>query len=209
MSTVNEKMTTLASRIRNYSDRTGKLSIDDMAIAVEDVYVFGMVAGRTQGYEQGYENGWADGLANGREEGKASVPFEVHKITVASDLISGANTLLANNEFVKKHYADEGFTIQLISLQTRQNVLATAYAYNSNRQLLMYGSNNATVYGIQISTTATNGYQTKAATSNVSTLTWSGVPAVNADGNVLIRASSGSYELLAGDYLLILSVAEV
>lgn len=207
MSTVNEKMTTLANRIRNYSDRTGKLSIDDMAIAVEDVYVFGMVAGRTQGYEQGYENGWAAGLANGREEGKASVPFEVHKITVASDLTSGNNILFSNNDFIKEHYADDGFYFQLISITEHTTGFALGYAYNGNRAVSKVGTYN--YCGFQANLGGGTSINVKATTGNCTTANWNAVPYVTDSGDVCMNNNTTNGTVQAGDYLLILSVAEV
>ena len=61
---------------------------------------------------------------------------EIHKITVETALNTQTATwLLTANAFVKAHYADPGFMVQLISLQTINQGYGIYYACNSNRQM--------------------------------------------------------------------------
>jgi len=129
--------------------------------------------------------------------------IEVHQITVASDLTSGENTLLSNNEFIQKNYTEPGFSIQLISLAANTTGPAVGYAYHGNRQF----QNNVSGVMIVLSASGTNHY--RAATGNCSTVNYSNVPYVDSDGNVKMQNSSTNGTLKAGDYLIILSVAEV
>lgn len=129
--------------------------------------------------------------------------MEVHKITIASDLTSGANTLLANNAFIKENYNKPGFSIQLISLMENTTGPAVGYAYNGNRQF----QNN--VCGIMIVLSSSNDNNYRATTGNCYTANYSNVPYVGNEGNVKMQNSSTNGTLKAGDYLIILSVAEV
>lgn len=208
---VNQKMTTIADAIRCYTKGTEKMGLDAMASGVEDVYVSGLINGRSQGYDNGYDEGRASGYQDGVIEGKASVLFEVHKITVSSDSPSAAtpNYWLRNSEFVKQHCNDEGFAIQLISLQTFTDGHAVSYGYNGNRQVIDNGGNLIT--GFQLYHTSSGGINIKSESGGCINLSnkYTGIPYAKEDGSVLSIHSSGSSQLRAGDYLLILSVAEV
>ena len=50
---VNEKMTAIANEIRRHTSKTDKLSLDDMASGVNDVYLSGHLAGYQVGYTAG------------------------------------------------------------------------------------------------------------------------------------------------------------
>lgn len=69
--TVNKKMTAIADAIRSRTRETEKLSLDDMASGVNDVYDVGYSAGHTEGYNQGYTEGEDYGMANGVTLGKS------------------------------------------------------------------------------------------------------------------------------------------
>lgn len=57
MATVNEKMTAIADAIRHYVPITEKLTLDDMASGIKEVYEVGEGDGRSLGYEEGTETG--------------------------------------------------------------------------------------------------------------------------------------------------------
>ena len=180
MSTVNEKMTAIANAIRCYVGGE-KMGLDAMASGVHSVYV------------QGHHDGAS--LNN--------VPFEVHKITIANDLTSGENILLANNDFIKNHYTKEGFSIQLISLTANTTGPAVSYAYNGNRHF------HNDVCGVMAVLTASGGNGNRHTTGNCYTVNYGNIPYVDANGNVKQINTTTNGLLRAGDYLIILSVAEV
>lgn len=219
--TVRDVLTDIADTIRNNSDVRGTMKLEDMPNGILAVHRDGEEFGKNIGYNDGftagtgagYETGLNEGLDQGRQEGfiegKASVQ-EVHKITIAEDNAGStavATWWLTNNEFVKNHYADEGFTLQLISLQAHAEGDALCYAYNGNRQMMDLGENN--VCGFRFSRTTTN--TTNVATVNGNCLSggYTGIPYVKTDGTVVSIHRSGNTALKAGDYLLVLSVAEV
>lgn len=197
MSTVNKKMTAIADAIRMYTGGAEPLSLDAMeeGIHISNTYT--------------KEHYLFEGRMLGFEEGKASVQ-EVHKITIAEDNASStavATWWLTNNEFVKKHYTDDGFILQLISLQAHADGDALCYAYNGNRQIMALGENN--VCGFRLSRTTSNTTNVATVNGNCLSSGYTGIPYVKADGSVVSIHRSGNTALKAGDYLLILSVAEV
>ena len=62
MSTVNEKMTAIADRIRSYTGDDDPLTLDEMPVAID--------AGITRAYQAGYQNGDMDGVVKGKEYGR-------------------------------------------------------------------------------------------------------------------------------------------
>ena len=188
---VNEKMTAIAEAIRLYAEHNNPLGLDAMASGVHDVFNAGVREGKSNGYDEGF-------IA-----GKASVPFEVHKITIATDLVSGNNTILSDNEFVKQHCDNENFTIQLISLTPQSGEIAIGYAYHGNRMVV------GSYYGLSMQSNTT-GQITKVTGGRADSGGTHGIPYANKEsGNVIIPNNTASGVLKAGDYLLILSVAEV
>ena len=73
---VNEKMTAIANAIRNYSDLTGKLNLDDMAREIPNVHQYGYDSGKVIGRYEGLEEGFGQGYGRGLEEGLEQMVFE-------------------------------------------------------------------------------------------------------------------------------------
>ena len=73
MATLNEKMTAIADAIRERTDETNKLTLDDMATGISKVYEKGYElgdnVGHTNGYMVGHNQGYAEGYPAGAEEG--------------------------------------------------------------------------------------------------------------------------------------------
>lgn len=148
--------------------------------------------------------------AAGQAAGGGGALMEVHKITIAEDNAGSANVAtwwLKDNDFVKKHYADPGFMLQLISLQAHAEGDCVCYAYNGNRRMMALGE--SLVCGYRISRTATNTSNVGTTTDNCYTGNYQGVPYAKSDGSVVSIHKTGSSALKAGDYLLVLSVVEV
>ena len=68
---VNEKMTAIADAIRDKTGRSDLLTLDNMALGIEDVYVTGRENGHAEGYNIGWDSGYAVGLEGGHEAGVA------------------------------------------------------------------------------------------------------------------------------------------
>ena len=213
-STVNEKLAWIATLIRSNTGITKKLSLDDMADGVDEVYTAGIAKGREVGIsegknigrQEGKEEGILEGKLIGIDEGIESVPFRVHKIIVGNDLTSGTNTILSDNDFIKEHYADEGFILQVISLQNHTEVPAFGYFYSGNRAFFTAGS--YTYYGATLCATSSS-FVARTVTGPCTNPTYSGGAYVEPAGNVMFIANATNATLRAGDYLIILSVAEV
>lgn len=66
---VAEKLTAIADNIRSHTDNADKLTLDDMAKGVTEVYDVGIAQGQDTGYEIGYTNGYIVGEENGYYDG--------------------------------------------------------------------------------------------------------------------------------------------
>ena len=67
---VNEKMTDLANSIRAKTGGTEKLSLEQMAGGVDEVYSIGRLQGYNEGYDIGYDTGHSTGEKRGYNEGR-------------------------------------------------------------------------------------------------------------------------------------------
>ena len=215
-STVNEKLTWIATLIRSNTGITKKLSLDDMAVGVDEVMVAGIARGREDGISTGKNIGGQEGIEEGKfigrleglEEGIESVPFRVHKILLGNDLTSGTNTLLTGNQFIKDHYQDKGFMVQYINLFVKQQgTIQLGYGVCANRGTLPSGDGYIYGYCMHRGTGgAASNYSYKHTYTDDGCY---GVPKVNANGDITVRCESTKNVLTAGEYLIILSVAEV
>ena len=135
--------------------------------------------------------------------------MEVHRITVANDLTSASATfLLTNNQFVADHWDDTGFMIQLVPLNAIASGYGSVYAFNGNREIMNNGSSK--LYGSNLHLNLSGGIGVSTANKNSSGGNYDSVPFVDSTRTgiaTINNTTSGT--LKAGDYLLILSVAEV
>lgn len=118
------------------------------------------------------QNGTVDVTNYATAEVNVSTPTEktvIRTITLESD-ITGTNALvthLSNDDFIKQHYADEGFSVMLTRsapVASETNVLHSIYQGNKNigsnnvsRTGFMYRSISASAIGMVTCTTAING----------------------------------------------------
>ena len=75
---VNEKMTAIADRIRNYTGGTRKLTLDDMPEEIGMVMLSGYNNGFTEGVQSGYTTGYDEGKMQGIDEGYTAVIEEIN-----------------------------------------------------------------------------------------------------------------------------------
>lgn len=145
----------------------------------------------------------------GQGGGGGSNNFHVFPITLSS-AYTGANaehTILSGNEFVKEHYADEGFFVMWIPLGiTTAAPSGTAmWGYHGNRKLAIAGN---TTYGIFIrSTGESNNLAWTIEPGNLSVNNWNVSFKANSSGDVILYRSS-AYTIPAGEYRLVLGLVE-
>ena len=187
MSTVNEKLTAIADAIRMYTGGAEPLTLDAMA---EGIHI---------GNTYTKEHYLFEGRILGFEEGKASVQ-EVHRHTVPSDQTSGTYTFLANNEFIKNNYTKDGLCIQIFYLPPYKDGNGASYAYTGNIAIPSISTGEATKNSFMLNVRDDGTFRVRVDAN---------VPYFDESGNLLMTTSTTNGILKAGDYLIILSVAEV
>lgn len=134
-----------------------------------------------------------------------SYPISVARtVTVAAD-ITGANntyTLLSGDEFIKAHYADEGFSAILIALnQVASDTNVVHFNYHGNRNI---GSTNLARYGFGYRSTNTTTCGMIPMSATINGKGYAQHLRVDSSGNLLQYLASG-YILKAGTYQIILT----
>ena len=136
--------------------------------------------------------------------------LQVHTMVVDQDSTTDsamAQWWLTDNDFVKNHYADPGFSVQIIPLQTYTEGYAISYSYHGNRALMNLGGK--AIHGFQLNRTNTNSTNVQTISGDcVEGTSYLGIPYVKADGSVVSIHKGGNTTLRAGQYLVILAVAE-
>ena len=128
----------------------------------------------------------------------------VRTVTVSAN-VTGANntyTLLSGDEFIKKHYADEGFSATLICLTpvaAGTNVIHWGWQGNRN-----VGASGVARYGVGSRSTNTSTVAYQPFTTKINGTGYSHMMRVNSSGNLLQHLASG-YVLPAGTYQIILT----
>lgn len=131
-------------------------------------------------------------------------------ITLNSDLGAGANknqVILTGHDFVKAHYADDNFFAMLVPLNATTAAAngVAGFVYQGNRALL---TAKTTVYGgFFRSTGETVNPSLMIATAKISGSGYNVSLRANSSGDINLYVAS-AYTVLAGDYLLILGLAE-
>ena len=144
-----------------------------------------------------------------------NVPVPAQKIytfpiTVSSALGAGTNknqVILSGNDFVKAHYADDGFFAIWIPLNATAAAASgvAGMVYQGNRAII---TTKATYYGGFIRSsgeTANPGYMV--ATAKISGNGYNVSLRANSAGNINLYVAA-AYTVPAGDYLLVLGLAE-
>lgn len=128
----------------------------------------------------------------------------VRTVTVPSD-ITGAPTIhpiLTGDEFIKKHYADTGFSATLIAatpVASEANVVH--FSYQGNRNI---GSTNISRTGIGLRSTSTSAIGVAALTTEINGTGYGQHLRVNSSGN-LYQYLHTNYILKAGEYIIVLT----
>lgn len=127
---------------------------------------------------------------------------EIHTITLASD-VKGAKEqiLLSDNDFIKKHYNSEWFSVVMFANSPTAAVGAIPFNYHGNRKI---GASNT---GIGYRYTSASAVGTAALTYNISAEGWGQHMRVNSAGK-LSQYLHTDYILKAGSYTIILICAE-
>lgn len=141
--------------------------------------------------------------------GQGSDNFRVYPITLSSAYTGAAaeHTLLSGNEFVKAHYADEGFFIMWIPLGlTEKAPSGTAmWAYHGNRKMAIANNSPHGVFARSTGESSNVGWMPEP--GNLSVNNWNVSFQANSSGNVIMYRSA-SYTIPAGEYRLVLGLVE-
>lgn len=143
-----------------------------------------------------FPSGFASALQN------MKMVAEVHTVTIASD-VTGAKevTLLSGNEFIKKHYNNEWFSVVLIANSPTASTGVVPFNYHGNRTL-------AGAYeGVGFRYTSASNIGTQPLNATISAEGWSQHMRVKSSGN-LTQYLAANYILAAGTYTIILICAE-
>ena len=187
MSTVNEKLTAIADAIRLYTGGAEALTLD------------AMVEGIHTGNQATKDHYFSEGQLQGFEEGKASVQ-EVHHHTVPETKTSGTYVFLENNDFIKEHFADPGFCVQIIYLSPYTVGNGMSYSYRGNIPICSNSNGEETKDHFMLNVRDDGAFRARVDAN---------VPYFAESGNLEMSTSSSNGILKAGDYLIILSVTEV
>lgn len=117
------------------------------------------------------------------------------------------HTLLTANAFVKEHYADEGFFAMWIPLDTPDSAEAgvAGWIYQSNRPMIKTAITAHAVFARSTSPTANPGWMPNAQKLNGTGYNVS--LRAKSNGNLTMYRSA-SYTIPAGNYLLLIGLAE-
>lgn len=128
----------------------------------------------------------------------------VRTITLASDVTGSGSTttLLTGDDFIKKHYADDGFSAMLIAMTpvvSETNVVHFNFGCNRN-----IGSSNAAKYGFGYRSTNATTCGMVQMTAKINEKGYVQHLRVDSSGNLLQYLNSG-YILKAGTYQIVLT----
>ena len=189
--TVGGLLTEIADILREeVNDQKYKLEM--MPVAIRELGANNFRLGKEEGIQQGYDIGFLDG--------QASKPFEVHKITIASDLTSGTYKFLENNAFIANNFEEPGLCIQIFRLPPYAVGNGVSYAYTGNISIPSISTGEVTKNSFMLNVRDDGVFRARVD---------SNVPYFDENGNLLMITSTTNGILKAGDYLVILSVAEV
>lgn len=205
--TLNALFTAIANAIRGKTGGTGKIVADDFPGAISALDTSGITPTGTKTITT---NGTHDVTQFASALVNVPVPAEkmvVLPITISADLGAGTNKnqpIVTGNDFVKQHYADDGFAGILVPLSGDSIDAASGvvtFVYHGNRPLI---KTSATYYGCF---TKSNGPSSATAVQPNNSK-------INAKGyNVSLRVDStgvvnlyvaSSFTVKAGNYLLVL-----
>ncbi len=130
----------------------------------------------------------------------------VRTVTLGADVTGATDyVLLSNDEFIKKHYADNGFSATLIAVSpvaSAANVVH--FSYQGNRNV---GSSNVARYGIGLRSTSASAIGTANLTAKINGEGWGQHLRVNSSGKLSQYLHTG-YILKAGTYIIVLTCAD-
>ena len=130
----------------------------------------------------------------------------VRTVTLSADVTGATDyVLLSNDEFIKKHYADNGFSATLIAATpAASDTNVVHFSYQGNRNV---GSSNVARYGIGLRSTSTSAIGTANLTAKISAEGWGQHLRVNSSGKLSQYLHTG-YILKAGTYIIVLTCTD-
>lgn len=141
--------------------------------------------------------------------GGSSNNFHIIPITLSSAYTGAAaeHTILSGNEFVKAHYADEGFFAMWIPLNTPTAAESgtAGFIYHSNRAMIHTNSAVYAVFARSTSPTANSGWMPNS--RKVSDSGYNVSFRANSKGDLKMYRSA-TYTIPAGEYRLVLGLVE-
>jgi len=208
--TLNALFTAIANSLRGKTGSTSAIVADDFPSVIDGISVGITPSGTINITANGTHNvtNYASAVVNVAAEEPVSV---VIPITLSSALGAGANinyTLLSAHDFVKKHYAKDGFTVVWLPLSNTTTAAAANVAgpvLHTNRVLITTKSG---YYGIMMrSSGPTAGAVGQVITAKVNGTGYNVSFRADSSGNLKLYVAS-TFTVPAGNYLLILTCAE-
>jgi hypothetical protein len=202
-STLNALFTAIANSLRGKTGGSGKIVADDFPAMIDGLDTGGITPTGTKTITT---NGTHD-VAN-YASAVVNVPTPeqitvVRTVTVSADVVGAKNhQMLSGDEFIKKHYADDGFSATLIAIApvaSEANVVH--FNYQGNRNI---GSSNVTRTGIGLRSTNASTVAIQALTTAINGKGYSQHMRVDSAGN-LYQYLHTDYILKAGTYLIVLT----
>lgn len=207
--TLNGLFTGIADALRRKTGNDGSIVADDFPSVIDSLSMGGITPTGTKTIT---ENGTHDVTNYATAQVNVPVPeqnFHVFPITLSSAYTGAAaeHTILSGNEFVKAHYADEGFFAMWIPLNTPTAAESgtAGFIYHSNRAMLHTNSAVYAVFARSTSPTANSGWM-----PNFNKVSGSGYNVsfrVNSKGDLKMYRSA-TYTIPAGEYRLVLGLVE-
>lgn len=127
----------------------------------------------------------------------------VRTVTVSADVVGTAQTyqLLSNDDFIKQHYADAGFSAAIFPLApVNMGTNIVHFNYHANRNI---GAANKVLYGVGFRSTSTSAIGTAQFNYKISAKGYSQHMRVDSTG-ALYQYLHTDYILKAGTYIIVL-----
>lgn len=204
--TLTELFTAIADSLRGKTGGSGAIVADDFPSVIDGISTGGITPSGTKTIT---ENGtydvtnYASAVVNVPSTAQNSVTR-----TVALDAITGANTtvnLLTGDDFIKTHYADDGFFATfMLSTPTASETGRVHFAYAGNKNI---GSSVVARYGLVLSSTSASALGVLNQTAAINGKGYNVSLRAASDGSLKIYLAAGK-NLAAGDYQIVLGVAE-
>ena len=195
--------TAIANALRGKTGGTGNIVADDFPAVIDGLDTEGIAPTGTKTITSNGTHdvtNYASAVVNVPTPAQMTV---VRTVTVAADVVGTKNyQMLTGDEFIKAHYADEGFSAVLIPLtpvEAGTNVVH--FNYTGNRNI---GSSNIARYGLGYRSTNANTVAVQHLVTPINGKGYSQNLRVDSSGN-FYQYLHTDYVLKAGTYLIVLT----